>query len=101
MNAGVRTIAPERHVGRPTSPSVHYAPFAGPFNYAAGAGPTRFTLSELVEIGVRRVTIGTSFARTALNAMLRAAREVLDHGTFGYLEGLPTVADFKRVVETG
>jgi 2-methylisocitrate lyase-like PEP mutase family enzyme len=69
-----------------------------PVNYVAGVGRTRFTLAQLAAIGVRRVTIGTSFARCALAAMVRAAREVLDDGTFGYLEGLPTVTDFNRLI---
>lgn len=72
---------------------------ARPFNYVAGVGLTRLTLAELRAIGVRRVTIGTSFARTALAATLAAAREVLHRGTFGYLEGLPTVADFNQLID--
>ena len=70
-----------------------------PFNYVAGVGPTRFTLDELRKIGVRRVTIGTSFVRHALAATIRAAREVLDRGTFEYLDGLPTVADFNKIID--
>ena len=70
-----------------------------PFNYVAGIGPNRFTLAELSEIGVRRVSIGSSFARAALTAALQAAREVLDHGTFGYSDGLPTVADFNEFID--
>ncbi|HEX4419618.1 MAG TPA: isocitrate lyase/phosphoenolpyruvate mutase family protein [Kofleriaceae bacterium] len=71
-----------------------------PFNYVAGIGSTRFTLAELAGLGVRRVTIGTSFVRCALGAFLRAAREVLEHGTFGYLEGLPTVTDVNHLIVT-
>ncbi|HEY1812664.1 MAG TPA: isocitrate lyase/phosphoenolpyruvate mutase family protein [Kofleriaceae bacterium] len=69
-----------------------------PFNYVAGIGKTRFTLAELAELGVRRVTIGTSFVRCALGAFLRAAHEVLDHGTFGYIDGTPTVADINALI---
>jgi 2-methylisocitrate lyase-like PEP mutase family enzyme len=69
-----------------------------PFNYVAGIGATRFTLAELAEIGVRRVTFGTSLARAALNTVLTAAREVIDQGTFGYLTGVPTVADFNELI---
>jgi 2-methylisocitrate lyase-like PEP mutase family enzyme len=63
-----------------------------PFNYVAGIGSTRFTLAELSEIGVRRISIGTSFARAAILAAHRAACEVLEHGTFDYLQGVPSVA---------
>jgi 2-methylisocitrate lyase-like PEP mutase family enzyme len=70
-----------------------------PFNYVAGVGPTRFTLAELRDMGVRRVTMGTSFVRAALAAAVAAAREVLHRGTFGYLEGLPKVADFNELID--
>ncbi len=69
-----------------------------PFNYVAGIGPIRLPLDELKRLGVRRVSIGTSFARTALHAVRTAAREVLEQGTFGYLEGVPSVADFNEIL---
>ena len=47
------------------------------------SGPT-FSVTELAEAGVRRVSVGGSFARAALGAFVRAAREVREHGTFGY-----------------
>jgi 2-methylisocitrate lyase-like PEP mutase family enzyme len=37
-----------------------------PFNYVVGCGPTRFTLAELHDIGVRRVSIGSTFAPARL-----------------------------------
>src|SRR5262249_29459004 len=72
---------------------------AKPLNYVAGFGPTRFTLAELKEFGVRRVSIGTSFCRAALTAVVRAAREVLDDGTFNYADGIYTVADFNELID--
>lgn len=70
-----------------------------PVNWVVGVGSTpRFTLAELRELGVRRVSIGTSLVRRALAATLAAAREILEHGTFGYSEGLPTVADFNELI---
>lgn len=70
-----------------------------PFNYVAGIGPARFTVSELQELGVRRVTIGTSFCRAGLTAVVRAAREVLDRGSFTYVDGIHTVADFNELID--
>jgi 2-methylisocitrate lyase-like PEP mutase family enzyme len=72
---------------------------AKPFNYVAGFGPTRFTLTELYEFGVRRVTVGTSFCRAGLTAVVRAAREVLVDGTFNYVDGIHTVADFNELID--
>lgn len=72
---------------------------AKPFNYVAGIGPARFTVSELAQIGVRRVTVGTSFYRAGLTAVLHAAREVLDEGSFAYVDGIQTVADFNELID--
>src|SRR5947209_2151202 len=41
---------------------------------------------ELVELGVRRVSVGAWFAFAALGALVEAATELRDHGTFGYLD---------------
>ncbi|OBC02278.1 oxaloacetate decarboxylase [Mycobacterium sp. 852002-40037_SCH5390672] len=70
-----------------------------PFNYVAGFGPTRFTLAQLKDFGVRRVSIGTSFCRTGLTAVVRAAHEVLDQGSFSYVHGIHSVADFNELID--
>jgi 2-methylisocitrate lyase-like PEP mutase family enzyme len=72
---------------------------AKPFNYVAGFGPARFTLAELKDFGVRRVSIGTSFCRAGLSAVVRAAREVLDQGSFTYVDGIHSVADFNELID--
>ena len=40
------------------------------------------TVEQLTALGVRRISIGATFARTALTAFLSAAKEVAEHGTF-------------------
>ena len=61
-----------------------YASVDRPVNVVMGlTGPT-FTVAELAEAGVRRISVGGSFARAALGALMRAAREVKENGTFGY-----------------
>ena len=55
-----------------------------PVNVVMGlSGPT-WSLDELSNAGVKRVSVGGSFARAALGAMVRAANEVLHQGTFDY-----------------
>jgi len=44
------------------------------------------TVAELAAIGVRRISVGGAFAFVALEALVEAAKELLDHGTYGYLE---------------
>jgi 2-methylisocitrate lyase-like PEP mutase family enzyme len=48
------------------------------------AGP-RFTVEELADAGVRRVSLGGALAAAAFSAFLRASREVREKGTFGFL----------------
>lgn len=42
------------------------------------------TVPELAELGVRRVSVGGSFAFAALGALAEAGRELLGQGTYGY-----------------
>jgi len=45
-------------------------------------------IAELAEAGVQRVSIGSSFAWVAYGALVRAANELRDAGTYGYNDGL-------------
>ncbi|OYD04946.1 pyruvate/phosphoenolpyruvate kinase family protein [Rhizobium sp. N4311] len=55
-----------------------------PVNVVMGLRGQSYFVAELSAAGVRRVSVGGSFARTALGALLRAAEEVKSAGTFGY-----------------
>ena len=58
-----------------------------PVNVLMGIkGAPLLSLKELGALGVRRVSIGSGFARAAMTAFLDAAREVRDHGTFTFTE---------------
>lgn len=58
-----------------------------PVNVLMGIkGAPPLSVQELGALGVRRVSIGSGFARAALTAFLLAAREVKDHGTFTFTE---------------
>jgi 2-methylisocitrate lyase-like PEP mutase family enzyme len=59
---------------------------------ALGGAPD---VSELADLGVARVSVGGAFAFAAYGAMLGAARELMDEGTYGYLE--QTVKGIKAV----
>ncbi|HZY77016.1 MAG TPA: isocitrate lyase/phosphoenolpyruvate mutase family protein [Jatrophihabitantaceae bacterium] len=48
------------------------------------AMPTAPTVAELAEAGVARVSVGGSFAFTALGALVDAARELREQGTYSY-----------------
>jgi 2-methylisocitrate lyase-like PEP mutase family enzyme len=57
-----------------------------PVNFLMGTQPQRFTLEELSEMGVRRVSVGSALSAAALGAFLRAAREMRTTGTFTYTQ---------------
>ena len=57
-----------------------------PVNAVMGLGGPTYTVAELAAAGVRRISVGGSFARAALGALMRAAEEVRDMGTFDYAE---------------
>lgn len=42
------------------------------------------SVAELAELGVARVSIGSGFSNVALSALVGAAREFLDEGTYGF-----------------
>jgi len=71
------------------------AAIPAPLNLVAGLSnvipaPTLFSL------GVKRVSLGGSLARTALSALERAGRELLDSGTLGFLDGVLGYGDLQR-----
>ena len=43
-------------------------------------------VDELAKAGVRRISVGGAFAFAALGAATEAARELIERGTYGYLE---------------
>jgi 2-methylisocitrate lyase-like PEP mutase family enzyme len=43
-------------------------------------------VAELAELGVARISVGGAFGQVALAALDRAGRELLDAGTYGFLE---------------
>ncbi len=49
------------------------------------------TVAEAADLGVRRISVGGTLARTAWAGFLAAAREIADSGTFSRFDGLPNV----------
>lgn len=49
------------------------------------------TVAEAAELGVRRISVGGTLARTAWGGFLDAAKEIADAGTFSRFERLPNV----------
>lgn len=49
------------------------------------------TVAEAAALGVRRISVGGTLARTAWAGFLNAAREIAEDGTFNTFDGLPNV----------
>ena len=45
-------------------------------------GSPGFTVAEIADLGVRRISVGGSLARTAWSGFMKTAREMADQGTF-------------------
>ncbi|MDA4844014.1 isocitrate lyase/PEP mutase family protein [Hoeflea poritis] len=71
-----------------------------PVNVVMGlSGPT-WSVAQLERAGVKRISVGGSFARAALGGLIRAANEVRERGTFTYaVEALPD-AEARRLMES-
>ncbi|MBV8307774.1 MAG: isocitrate lyase/phosphoenolpyruvate mutase family protein [Gammaproteobacteria bacterium] len=67
-----------------------------PVNFMVGMRGKSFTVAELAAAGVRRISLSTTLYRAAMTGLLAAAREVREHGTFGYLDGLVTGGELEK-----
>jgi 2-methylisocitrate lyase-like PEP mutase family enzyme len=64
-----------------------------PFNFMVGIKGKSFSVAELADAGVRRISLATSLYRAAMTGLLDAAREVKDSGEFGFLDRSVSTAE--------
>ena len=57
-----------------------------PVNVVVGLTGENYTMAELAEAGVKRISLGSTLSRAALGGFLRAASEIKEHGTFRFVE---------------
>lgn len=72
-----------------------------PVNVIMGLMGGSLSVAELAELGVRRISLGSSLSRAALGAVVRAAREVLDHGTFRFAADAIPYAEVNALMAEG
>jgi len=68
-----------------------------PVNVVMGLKGPNFSLAELSEIGVKRISVGSALARAAFGAFLRAARELREHGTFSFAAEAVSYAEINEM----
>jgi 2-methylisocitrate lyase-like PEP mutase family enzyme len=69
-----------------------------PVNFLMGTQPERFTLAELSEMGVWRVSVGSALSAAALGAFLRGAREMRETGTFTYTQEAASFGEIGKLL---
>jgi 2-methylisocitrate lyase-like PEP mutase family enzyme len=70
-----------------------------PLNVVMGLQGVQLSLEELSEMGVKRISVGSSLARTALAAFMAAAREMHDKGTFTYAANAAAPKEMTAIFE--
>ena len=66
-----------------------------PVNFL-NAGPFGFTVKDLAEMGVRRISVGGTMARVAMNAFIKSAREIAETGKFDSFAGIISNAELNK-----
>ena len=67
-----------------------------PVNFMVGIPGRSFSVAELANAGVTRISLASSLHRAAMTGMMQAASEVLEKGTFTYLDALVSGRDMTR-----
>jgi 2-methylisocitrate lyase-like PEP mutase family enzyme len=71
----------------------------GPLNVLAGLGTP--SVEELHSLGVKRVSLGSSFAKAALGHVKKAAEELHNHGTYEFVRGGLGQPEINRILKGG
>lgn len=72
-----------------------------PVNVVAGIALRGVTTAELEQCGVKRVSVGSSLARTAIGSMINASKAILENGTFHAFESAATFTEIEALIESG
>lgn len=67
-----------------------------PVNFMVAIRGKSFTVAELEEAGVKRISLATSLYRSAMTGLIDSAREIRDRGTFEYLDTIVTGTDLNE-----
>jgi 2-methylisocitrate lyase-like PEP mutase family enzyme len=71
-----------------------------PVNVLAGMQGTHFDVNELSRIGAKRISVGGALTRVAFAALLGAAREMKEHGTFSFVNGPITSREIAALISS-
>ncbi|HKY27174.1 MAG TPA: isocitrate lyase/phosphoenolpyruvate mutase family protein [Pyrinomonadaceae bacterium] len=69
-----------------------------PVNFMAGVRGKSFTVAELEAAGVKRISLATSMFRAAMTGLVEAGREIVESGTFGYLDRVMNTSELNDIM---
>jgi 2-methylisocitrate lyase-like PEP mutase family enzyme len=69
-----------------------------PFNFMVGIKGRSFTVGELADAGVKRISLATSLYRAAMTGLFDAVREVQKTGQFGFVDRCLTTPDLNKLM---
>jgi len=72
-----------------------------PVNVVMGLAGRSFSVAELAAMGVRRISVGSALSRVALAAVMSAAREMKEQGTFRFAEAAVRFAEANQLMRDG
>lgn len=67
-----------------------------PVNYMIGLPRCAFSVAELAEVGVKRISVATSLYRAAMAGLVGAANEIRNAGAFTFVDRLPPSSQFQQ-----
>ncbi|MEO1359321.1 MAG: isocitrate lyase/phosphoenolpyruvate mutase family protein, partial [Pseudomonadota bacterium] len=63
-----------------------------PVNVLFGPSDGYVPVSDLADLGVRRISVGSVLANAAMDALIKAGKELIGSGTFEFMSGMtPTL----------
>ena len=71
-----------------------------PVNFMVAIRGKSFSVAELADAGVRRISLATSLYRAAMSGLIDAAKEVRESGTFGFLDTSVSSGDFAKYLQS-
>lgn len=82
IEAAVKTVAPR------------------PLNVILGLPNVALTVQDMADLGVKRISLGSSIARAAYDAFYKGAQEILQKGTFNYANGIISYAQINDLMRS-
>ena len=79
-----------------TSVRAVCAAVSKPVNFAVSGRGRSFSVAELTDAGVKRISFAASFYRAAMTGLIEAAREARERGTFSYAERALTTPELNQ-----